>query len=104
MNFHSERPNRENGTTFSEFPFVPGIFQWKQRNKISTFAPKIWWSAAKLQRLVPKQVIFRITFRLNSVIVLLPNVGFAVASAQIFSPGKHIKLSIELELAGSKII
>jgi len=23
MIFHSERPNRENGTTFSEFPFVP---------------------------------------------------------------------------------
>ena len=65
MNFHSERPNRENGTTFSEFPFVPGIFQWKERNKISTFAPKIWWSAVKLQRLVPKQVIFRITFRLT---------------------------------------
>ena len=29
-NFHSERPNRENGTTFSEFPFVPGIFQWDE--------------------------------------------------------------------------
>ena len=24
--FHSERPNRENRTTFSEFPFVRGIF------------------------------------------------------------------------------
>ena len=31
--------------------------------KISTFAPNIWWSAVKLQRLVPKNVIFRITFR-----------------------------------------
>ena len=32
------------------------------------------------KRLMPKHVIFRITFRLNSVMVLLPNVGFAVAS------------------------
>ena len=32
-NFHSERPNRENGTTFSEFPFVPGIFQWVEPKK-----------------------------------------------------------------------
>ena len=32
-NFHSERPNRENGTTFSEFPFVPGIFQWDEPKK-----------------------------------------------------------------------
>ena len=23
MNFYSKRPNRKNGTTFSEFPFVP---------------------------------------------------------------------------------
>ena len=30
MNFHSERPSRENGTTFSEFPFVQGIFQWDE--------------------------------------------------------------------------
>ena len=30
MNFHSKRPNRENGTTFSEFPFVPEIFQWDE--------------------------------------------------------------------------
>ena len=29
-NFHLERPSRENGTTFSEFPFVPGIFQWDE--------------------------------------------------------------------------
>ena len=91
MNFHSERPNRENGTAFSEFPFVPGIFQWKERNKISTFAPKIWWSASKLQRLVPKQVIFRITFRLDSVIVLLPNVGVAVASVADLTTRKTYK-------------
>ena len=32
-NFHSERPNRENGTTFSEFPFVPGIFQRDEPEK-----------------------------------------------------------------------
>ena len=31
--FHLERPNRENGTTFSEFPFVPGIFQWDEPKK-----------------------------------------------------------------------
>ena len=30
MNFHSEPPNRDNGTTFSELPFVPGIFQWDE--------------------------------------------------------------------------
>ena len=36
MNFHSERPNWENGTTFSEFPFVPGIFQWNEPKKTFT--------------------------------------------------------------------
>ena len=35
-NFHSERPNREKGTTFSEFPFVPGIFQWDEPKKTFT--------------------------------------------------------------------
>ena len=29
-NLHLKRPNRENGTTFSEFPFVPGIFKWDE--------------------------------------------------------------------------
>ena len=29
-NFHLKRNNRENGTTFSEFPFVPGIFKWDE--------------------------------------------------------------------------
>ena len=33
MNIHSEYPNRENGTTFSEFPFLPGIFQWDEPKK-----------------------------------------------------------------------
>ena len=32
-NFHLERPNRENGTTFSEFLFVPRIFQWDKPKK-----------------------------------------------------------------------
>ena len=31
--FHAERLNRENGTTFTEFPFVPGIFQWHEPKK-----------------------------------------------------------------------
>ena len=31
--FHLERPNRENGTTFSEFLFVPGIFLWDEPKK-----------------------------------------------------------------------
>ena len=81
-------PIGKTGLPFQNFRLSPRILQWKERNKISTFAPKIWWSASKLQRLVPKQVIFRITFRLNSVIVLLPcpNVGFAVASvADLFT-------------------
>ena len=36
MNFHSEGPIRENGTTFSEFPFVPGIFQWDEPKETFT--------------------------------------------------------------------
>ena len=32
-NFHSERPNGENGTTFSEIPFVTEIFQWDEPKK-----------------------------------------------------------------------
>ena len=36
MKLHSERPNRENETTFSEFPFVPGIFQWDKPKKTFT--------------------------------------------------------------------
>ena len=33
MNFHLERPN---GTSFSEFPFVPEIFQWDEPKKTFT--------------------------------------------------------------------
>ena len=36
-NFHSERSNQENGTTFSYFPFVPGIFQWDDPKKTLLF-------------------------------------------------------------------
>ena len=31
--FHFERPNQENRTTFSEFLFVPRIFQWDEPKK-----------------------------------------------------------------------
>ena len=31
MKLHSECPNGENGTTFSDFPFVQGIFRWDER-------------------------------------------------------------------------
>ena len=40
-NFHSERPNRENGTSFSEFPFVPGIFQWDETKKRLPFTSQL---------------------------------------------------------------
>ena len=34
MKLHSEGLNRENGTTFSEFPFVLGIFQWDEPKNV----------------------------------------------------------------------
>ena len=37
MNFHSERPNRGNGTNFSEFLFGLGIFQWDEPKKCLPF-------------------------------------------------------------------
>ena len=41
VNFYLERPNRENGTTFSEFPFVPGIFQWDEPNNRLPFTSQL---------------------------------------------------------------
>ena len=35
----SGRPNPENGTTFSEFPFVPGIFQWDEPKNVYHLHP-----------------------------------------------------------------
>ena len=48
--FHLERPNRENGTTFSEFLFVPGIFQWDEPKKLLPFT-----SRQKFQGICGKQ-------------------------------------------------
>ena len=33
----TERPNRQNGTTYSEFAFVPGIFQWDEPKTLLPF-------------------------------------------------------------------
>lgn len=50
--FHLERPNRENGTTFSEFLFVPGIFQWDEPKMRLPFT-----SQQKFQGICGKQPI-----------------------------------------------
>ena len=39
VKLHSERPNRVNGPTFSEFPFVPGIFQWDEPKNVYHLHP-----------------------------------------------------------------
>ena len=39
MKLHSEGLNRENGTTFSEFPFVLGIFQWDEPKNVYHLHP-----------------------------------------------------------------
>ena len=40
MERRSERSNQENGPTFLEFPFFPGIFHWDERTKRFPFTAK----------------------------------------------------------------